>query len=41
MSEEKALDVGPSKIEMTYERLGDPQAPPVLLVMGAGGQLIH
>ncbi|MGR6923556.1 alpha/beta fold hydrolase [[Actinomadura] parvosata] len=41
MSEEKAFDVGPSKIEIAYERLGDPQAPPVLLVMGTGGQLIH
>ncbi|GAA2215354.1 alpha/beta hydrolase [Nonomuraea monospora] len=41
MGEEKALAVGPDKIEVTYERLGDPQAPPVLLVMGAGGQLIH
>ncbi|MFB4266155.1 alpha/beta fold hydrolase [Nonomuraea sp. GTA35] len=41
MSEEKALDVGPAKIEVAYERLGDPQAPPVVLVMGAGGQLIH
>ncbi|MEU8358784.1 alpha/beta hydrolase [Nonomuraea sp. NPDC048882] len=41
MSEEKAKNVGPSRIEMTYERFGDPQAPPVLLIMGAGGQLIH
>ncbi|GAA1688136.1 alpha/beta hydrolase [Nonomuraea maheshkhaliensis] len=41
MSEEKAKNVGPARIEMTYERFGDPQAPPVLLIMGAGGQLIH
>ncbi|MBB6555211.1 pimeloyl-ACP methyl ester carboxylesterase [Nonomuraea rubra] len=41
MGEEKAFEVGPAKIEVTYERLGDPQAPPVLLVMGAGAQLIH
>ncbi|MEV0619391.1 alpha/beta hydrolase [Nonomuraea sp. NPDC050404] len=41
MSEEKALNVGPCKIEMAYERFGDPEAPPVLLVMGGGGQLIH
>src|SRR4051812_19803498 len=38
--EEKALDVGPSGIEVAYERFGDPQDPPVLLVMGAGAQMI-
>ncbi|WP_455566305.1 alpha/beta fold hydrolase [Nonomuraea fuscirosea] len=41
MSEEKAKNVGPSRIEMTYERFGDPQAPSILLIMGAGGQLVH
>lgn len=41
VSIEKMQDVGPSRIEIAYERLGDPQAPPVLLVMGAGAQLIH
>lgn len=40
MSEEKAADVGPSGIEVAYERIGDPQAPPVLLIMGAGAQLV-
>jgi hypothetical protein len=30
MGEEKALKVGPSGIEMAYERFGDPAAPPVL-----------
>ena len=40
MSEEKAINVGPSRIEVTYERFGDPQAPPVLLVMGLGTQLL-
>jgi hypothetical protein len=34
VSEEKAADVGPSGIEVAYERIGDPQAPPVLLIMG-------
>ncbi|WP_229350328.1 alpha/beta fold hydrolase [Streptomyces sp. UNOB3_S3] len=41
MSEEKALNVGPSAIEVAYERFGDPKAPPVLLVMGGGAQMIH
>ncbi|MFJ3923193.1 alpha/beta fold hydrolase [Streptomyces sp. NPDC090022] len=39
MAEEKAVNVGPAGIEMAYERLGDPAAPPVLLVMGIGAQL--
>ncbi|MFG6192302.1 alpha/beta fold hydrolase [Nonomuraea sp. JJY05] len=41
MTVEKALNIGPSGIEVAYERLGDPQAPPVLLVMGLAGQLIN
>ncbi|MEU3355058.1 alpha/beta hydrolase [Streptomyces sp. NPDC037389] len=41
MSEEKALNVGPSAIEVAYERFGDPKAPLVLLVMGGGAQMIH
>jgi hypothetical protein len=36
VSEEKALSVGPAGIEVAYERLGDLEAPPVLLVMGIG-----
>lgn len=40
MSEEKALNGGPAVIEVAYERLGDLQAPPVLLVMGIGAQLL-
>jgi pimeloyl-ACP methyl ester carboxylesterase len=40
VSEEKALNVGPSGIEVAYERFGDRQAPPVLLVMGGGAQMI-
>jgi pimeloyl-ACP methyl ester carboxylesterase len=35
-----AKNVGPSKIDIAYERLGDPQHPPVLLIMGLGAQLI-
>jgi pimeloyl-ACP methyl ester carboxylesterase len=41
MPEEKARDVGPAKIDIVYERLGPDEAPPVLLVMGLGAQLIH
>jgi pimeloyl-ACP methyl ester carboxylesterase len=41
MGEEKARNVGPSGIEVTYERFGDPVAPPVLLIMGGGAQMIN
>ncbi|MCP2260963.1 Pimeloyl-ACP methyl ester carboxylesterase [Streptoalloteichus tenebrarius] len=41
MGEEKAVNVGPSAVEIAYERLGDPQAPPVLLIMGGGAQMIN
>lgn len=41
MGEEKALNVGPSSIEMAYERFGDPGSPPVLLVHGGGAQMIN
>ena len=40
MNEEKMSGVGPSSIEMAFQRLGDPSAPPVLLIMGAGAQMI-
>jgi pimeloyl-ACP methyl ester carboxylesterase len=39
MTIERALNVSPG-IDIAYERLGDPQAPPVLLLMGVGAQLI-
>ncbi|GHF67099.1 alpha/beta hydrolase [Streptomyces mashuensis] len=41
MNEERALRVGPAGIEVAYERFGDPGAPPVLLVMGGGAQMIN
>ncbi len=41
VSVEKILNVGPSGIEVAYERFGDSQAPPVLLVMGIGAQMIN
>lgn len=40
MGEEKAVNVGPSGIEVAYERFGDPQAPPVLLIMGMAVQML-
>jgi pimeloyl-ACP methyl ester carboxylesterase len=40
MTVELAKHVGPSKIDIAYERLGDPAAPPVVLIMGLGAQLI-
>jgi pimeloyl-ACP methyl ester carboxylesterase len=40
VSAEKILNVGPSSIEVAYERFGDVQAPPVLLVMGLGAQML-
>ncbi|MEU3312473.1 alpha/beta fold hydrolase [Streptomyces sp. NPDC006662] len=39
VSEHKAVGVGPSGIEVAYERFGDPQAPTVLLVMGLALQM--
>jgi len=37
---EKASNVGPARIDIAYERLGDAHAPPILLIMGIGAQLI-
>jgi pimeloyl-ACP methyl ester carboxylesterase len=36
---EQSVRVG--EIELVYDTIGDPDAPPLLLVMGLGGQLIH
>lgn len=41
MGEEIARNVGPGGIEVAYERFGDPADPPVLLIMGGGGQMIN
>jgi pimeloyl-ACP methyl ester carboxylesterase len=35
-----AANVGPDRIDVAYERFGDPAAPPVLLIMGGGAQMI-
>jgi pimeloyl-ACP methyl ester carboxylesterase len=40
VSEMIARNVGPAGIEMAYERIGDPAAPPVLLIQGIATQLI-
>jgi pimeloyl-ACP methyl ester carboxylesterase len=40
MTIETASNVGPARIDLAYERLGAPPAPPVLLIMGLGAQLI-
>lgn len=36
-----ARSIGPSRIDIAYERMGDPKGPPVLLVMGLGAQMIQ
>jgi pimeloyl-ACP methyl ester carboxylesterase len=41
MSLKKALQVGQSKIEIAYEDFGDVDEPPVLLIMGAGAQMLN
>ncbi|MFG2616787.1 alpha/beta hydrolase [Streptomyces sp. NPDC048507] len=40
MSEQKAFGVGPSGIEVAYERFGDPRDPAVLLIMGIALQML-
>ena len=38
MGANKALNIGPSQLEIVYECFGDDTSPPVLLIMGLGGQ---
>lgn len=40
LHERMAADVGPARIDIAYEQWGDPGDPPVLLIMGVGGQLV-
>jgi pimeloyl-ACP methyl ester carboxylesterase len=39
--DERASKVGPAGIDIAYQRLGNPDAPVVLLIMGGAAQLIH
>ena len=39
MTIERATGVGPCRIDIAYERFGDPGAPALLLIMGAGTQM--
>jgi pimeloyl-ACP methyl ester carboxylesterase len=41
LREQIACGVGPARIDIAYERLGDPKATPVVLIMGGAAQLIH
>ena len=36
-----ARGVGPAGIDMAFERFGEPDAPPVLLIMGLGAQMLQ
>jgi pimeloyl-ACP methyl ester carboxylesterase len=40
LNEKIASNVGPAKIDIAYERFGDLDVPPVLLIMGVGAQMI-
>jgi pimeloyl-ACP methyl ester carboxylesterase len=39
--DEKASKVGPAGIDIAYQRLGNPDAPVVMLIMGVAAQSIH
>ena len=39
--DQKASKVGPAGLEIAYQRLGNPDAPVVLLIMGIAAQSIH
>lgn len=40
-AEQLARNVGPARIEIAYQRFGDPAAPPVVLIMGLGAQMVN
>ena len=40
-ADQQASRVGPAAIDIVYQRVGQTDAPAVLLIMGIGGQLIH
>jgi hypothetical protein len=39
ISDENASQVEPAGIAITYQRLGSPKSPPVLLIMGISGSI--
>lgn len=41
MQEQIAHAVGPDRLDIAYARLGEPSAPPVLLIMGLAAQMVH
>ena len=41
IADEKASKVGPAAIDIAYQRLGNPDVPVVLLIMGIAGQSIN
>ena len=41
LDEQLAKNVGPSRLDIAYERRGDPTDPPVLLAMGLAAQLVN
>ena len=40
MSVQTARGIGPAGVDIAFERFGDPQTPPVLLIMGLGTQML-
>ncbi len=41
LNEQIAKGVGPARVDLAYERRGNPTDPPVLLIMGLGAQLVN
>ncbi len=41
LNEQTVTNVGPSRIDIAYERRGSPTDPVVLLIMGGAAQLVH
>jgi len=40
MKKDKIINVGPSGIDIVFQRFGNPTSPPVFLIMGGGAQMI-
>src|ERR1700744_3661568 len=41
LADQIAHHAGPARIDIAYQRLGNPEAPALLLIMGLAGQSIH